>query len=175
MTGKPLAGLIAGVFAATLAVAPGAPPDEPTREAAPTATAAEARQRAKLLHGLIHDTLQVVHARYFREGERLMIPAAALKDVFREMEERDGVRLRWLVVDGKAMNIDHEPRDDFEKAAAEALAAGEAGHEAAEDGLYRFAGPIMLKAECLKCHMPSRSSNRPRTAGLLITIPVGER
>jgi len=171
MTGRSLAGLIAAAFALTLAAAPGPPADEPT---APPPSESEARQRARLLHGLIHDTLQVVHGRYFREGERLAIPAAVLGDVFREAEERDGVRLRWLVVDGQAMNIDHEPQDAFETAAAEALRAGARGHEAVEDGAYRFAGPITLKAECLKCHLPSRSSNEARTAGLLISIPIGK-
>ncbi len=174
MRRRMLAPLIAAGFAVAL-TAPGAPPDEPARSAAPPPSVAEARQRARLLHGMIHDTLQVVHARYFREGERLAIPAAALKDVFQEVEGRDGVRLRWLVVDGQAMNVDHEPQDEFERAAAEALKAGADGHEAAGDGEYRFAGPITLKAECLKCHLPSRSSNKPRTAGLLISIPADGR
>jgi hypothetical protein len=149
-------------------------PQEGADEAAPPPSVAEARQRARLLHGTLHDTLQVVHARYFREDEGLVIPAASLKDVFAEIEARDGIKLRWLVVDGRAMNIDHDPKDEFEKQAARALAAGEAEHEAIADGSYRFAGPITLKAECLKCHLPSRSSNKSRTAGLLISIPVGE-
>jgi hypothetical protein len=140
-----------------------------------TPSVEEARQRARLLHGTIHDTLQVVHARYFREGDRLAIPADALKDVFKGVEERDGVELRWLVVDGRAMNIDHEPQDEFEKEAARALASGKDEHELSADGVYRYAGPITLRAECLKCHLPSRSSNKSRTAGLLISIPVGKR
>lgn len=174
MIGKPLASVVLAVSFLTMVAAAVATPDQPTREAATLPTVAEAGQRAKLLHGTIHDTLQVVHAQYFREGERLMIPAASLKHVFQAMEEREGVELRWLVVEGKAMNIDHNPQDDFEKEAVRVLAAGEEKHEAAADGVYRFAGPITLGADCLKCHLPSRSSNKSRTAGLLISMPVGK-
>ena len=136
---------------------------------------AEARERARLLHGTIHDTLQLVHARYYREDEGLMIPAANLEHVFRGIADRNGIKLGWLVVDGRAMNIDHEPRDEFEKEAARALASGKAEHEVSAAGVYRYAGPITLRAECLKCHLPSRSSNKSRTAGLLISMPVGKR
>src|SRR4051795_1037355 len=103
MTRRSLAWLIKAGLTLTLLGSASVWPDEPAKDAP---SVEEARQRARLLHGTIHDTLQIVHARYFREGERLMIPAAALKDVFKEMEERDGVKLRWLVVDGRAMNID---------------------------------------------------------------------
>ena len=174
MTGKTLARLTPaclGLMLIAFAVAVTAT-EEPGKETNPPPTVAEARQRARLLHGTIHDTLQVVHARYFREGEKLPIPAASLNLVFQELEERDGVKLRWLVVDGQAMNIDNEPQDDFEEAAAKALSAGERGHEATSDGIYRFAGPITLEADCLKCHLPNRGSNKPRTAGLLISMPV---
>ena len=33
------------------------------------------------------------------------LPAATLKDVFAELEEEEGIKLRWLAVDGKAMNV----------------------------------------------------------------------
>lgn len=174
MTRRSLAWLLAAGLALTLVGSSAAPPDEPVKDAAPLPSVEEARQRAKLLHGTIHDTLQIVHARYFREGERLMIPAATLKDVFKEVEGRDGVKLRWLVVEGRAMNVDHEPQDEFEEAAARALASGEDRYELSEDGVYRFAGPITLGADCLKCHLPNRSNNDDRTAGLLISMPIGK-
>lgn len=173
MTGTTLTRLMVAGSALTVIAAAALALDEPPgKTTAARPSVAEARQRAKLLHGVIHDTLQVVHARYFREGDRIPIPAASLDLVFQEMEERDGVEVRWLVVDGKAMNIDNNPQDDFERAAARALAAGEDAHEAAVDGAYRFAGPITLGADCLKCHLPGRSSNKSRTAGLLISIPI---
>ncbi len=132
----------------------------------------EARARASLLHETIHDTLQVVHARYFREDEGLTIPAANFKRIFESIEERNGVKVRWLVVDGRTMNVNHEPRDAFEKEAAEALSSGKDQYERFADGVYRYAGPITLGADCLKCHLPSRSSNQSRTAGLLISMPA---
>jgi hypothetical protein len=172
MTRRSLAWLIAAGLTLTHLGSASVLPDEPANDAP---SVAEARQRARLLHGTIHDTLQIVHARYFREGERLAIPAAALKVVFKEVEGRDGVKLRWLAVDGRAMNIDHEPKDEFEKEAARALASGKDEHDLSADGVYRYAGPITLRAECLKCHLPGRSSNKSRTAGLLISMPVGKR
>jgi hypothetical protein len=170
MARRSLAWLIAAGCVSTPVGSASVLPDEPANG---LTSVKEARQRARLLHGTIHDTLQIVHARYFREGERLAIPAAALKDVFKELEGRDGVTLRWLAVDARAMNIDHEPKDEFEAKAARALASGKDEHELAAGGVYRYAGPIALKAECLKCHLPSRSSNRSRRAGLLISMPVG--
>jgi hypothetical protein len=163
--------IVAGLALTLIGVA-AAWSDGPSKEAAPHPSVAEARQRARLLHGTIHDTLQLVHARYYRPDERLAIPAASLEQVFESIADRDGVRLRWLVVEGRAMNIDHNPRDAFEEEAVKALASGKDEHEVAADGIYRHAGAITLKAECLKCHMPGRSSNKSRTAGLLISIPV---
>ena len=174
MTRTTLARLIAGGFALALFAPAAAVSDEPTKAASSPPTVAEARERARLLHGTIHETLQLVHARYYREDEGLMIPAANLEHVFRGIADRNGIKLGWLVVDGRAMNIDHNPRDEFEKEAAKALALGEDEHEATADGIYRHAGSITLKAECLKCHMPSRSSNKSRTAGLVTSIPVAK-
>lgn len=173
MNPKRLACMLAAGFTSAFLGSTAVWPDEPPKPTASLPSVAEARQRARLLHGTIHDTLQVVHARYFREGERLAIPAAALQDVFKQLEEREGIKLRWLVVEGRPMNIDHEPRDAFEKEAARLLASGRPEHELATPDLYRHAGPITLRAECLKCHLPSRSDNKPRTAGLLISVPVG--
>lgn len=174
MTRKRLAWLVAAGLTLTFLGSAAVLTGGPAKGTGPLPSVEEARQRARLLHGTIHDTLQIVHARYYREDEGLMIPAASLRDVFLRVEERNGVKLRWLVVDGRAMNIDHNPKDEFEKEAAKALAAGNDEHERSADGVYRYAGPITLRAECLKCHLPGRSSNKSRTAGLLISMPVGK-
>lgn len=152
-------------------------PGEPSKTAAivPRPSVDEARERARLLHGTIHDTLQLVHERYYREDEGLVIPAASLKRVFQGLAERNGVELRWLVVDARAMNVDHNPRDDFEKEAVKALVAGKDEHELVADGVYRHVGLITLKSECLKCHLPARSSNKSRAAGLVIAMPVARK
>ena len=88
------------------------PPDEPSKAAtnAPRPSVEEARERARLLHGTIHDTLQIVHSRYYREDEGLTIPAATLKEVFKRLAER---RRRQAPLAGRrrrAMNIDQTRR-----------------------------------------------------------------
>jgi hypothetical protein len=86
------------------AFAAGAEPPPPV--ARPLPTAGEARERAQILHEAMHATLQIVHHEYYREDEGLTIPAATLQGVFREMATRQGVELRWLAVQGEAMNSD---------------------------------------------------------------------
>ena len=114
----------------------------------------------------------MIHDRYYREDEALPIPAAILGEVFKDVETEQHVKLRWLAVEGLAMNSDHKPTDEFERQAAEKLKAGERFYEITADGVYRRAAPITLSGHCLKCHMPDRKSTRDRVAGLIITIPV---
>lgn len=135
-------------------------------------TEEEARGRARLLHETFHATLQFVHQEYYREGERLPLPAATLERVFGELARRRNVKLRWLAVNAKAMNVDHNPHDDFEKAAVAALTAGKEELERVENDVYRHAGVITLTSDCLKCHLPGRTSNRDRVAALAISIPL---
>lgn len=149
------------------------PPDRQHAVAArPAASVEEARDRARLLHETIHSTLHVVHHQYYRLDEGLELPAATLKDVFRELADRHKIELRWLVVDGQAMNVAHKPRDKFEEEAAKVLASGQIEHEFSQEGVYRHAGAITLASECLKCHVPNRTSTKPRTAGLVISMPL---
>lgn len=133
---------------------------------------AEARRRAETLHTAMHSTLQIVHHQFYREDEGLPIPAATLKDVFAALEEEHHVKLRWLTVEGQAMNSDHKPRDAFEHEAVTALKSGKQAFERAENGVYRRAGSITLLNDCLKCHLPNRTSTKNRTAGLIIAIPI---
>jgi hypothetical protein len=131
----------------------------------------EARGRAKLLHETLHATLQAVHHDFYEEDEGLPIPAVSLGRVFQAIEERQNVKLRWLAVNADAMNVEHKPRDEFERSAVTALGSGQAAHDLAEPGVYRHAGAITLKSECLKCHLPNRRSTADRLAGLVISIP----
>jgi hypothetical protein len=148
--------------------------EEPRPPAAdrPLPAAVEARARAEILHEALHATLQIVHHTYFSEDDGMPIPAATLREVFREMSQRQKVELRWLAVNAQAMNVDHQPRDDFEKDAAKAIAAGQDSYELAENGTYRRAGLITLGSECLKCHLPNRTSNKSRAAALVIAMPM---
>jgi hypothetical protein len=130
----------------------------------------EARERAELLHETIHATLHAVHRDFYREDEGLPIPAASLGKVFRALEEQQGVSLRWLAVDGEAMNVDHKARDEFERAAVKSIQDGPKPHESAEGGVYRRAAAITLTSECLKCHVPNRKSTEDRSAGLIVSM-----
>ena len=103
-------------------------------------TVAEARRQAKILHTALHSTLQIVHHRYYHEDQSMPLPAATLKDVFAELEEEEGIKLRWLAVDGKAMNVTHEPQNTFEIQAVKALKSGKDEFELIDDGdgFYRY-------------------------------------
>jgi hypothetical protein len=136
------------------------------------ASIGEARSRARLLHESMHATLQYVHREYYREDEGLKIPAVTLKSVFRDLEAAHKVKLRWLAVNARAMSVDHEPSEDFHKEAVKAIGGGKESFEAVENGVYRFAGAVVLHAECLKCHLPARTSNKPRSAALVISLPL---
>jgi len=152
--------------------------DEKTPEAKAAIPAARQRtpEQASLegdvLHDLMHDTLQIVHHRYYKEDEGLELPAGTLLEVFADIAQEHQVKLRWLVVEGQAMNSDHIAQDDFERAAVQALLTGKKKYDAIEGGVYRRAGPIVLSNVCLKCHVPDRRSTENRIAGLLISIPV---
>lgn len=135
-------------------------------------TVEEARGRARLMHETIHGALQVMHRDYFREGEKLTIPSESLEDVFAELTRTYGVKARWLAVDTPPMNIDHKPEDAFEKSAVKALKDGKKEFEAVEKNTYRYAGPITLSADCLKCHAPFKTNTKDRAAGLVLTLPL---
>jgi hypothetical protein len=144
------------------------------------ATVDEARARARMLHETIHGALQVVHRDFFDEENIHTIPSRSLEDVFFELQRCHGVSIRWIAVNAKALNVDHKPRDDFEKKAVRVLSSGKDEFESYEaddsevSGRYRHVGSIRLASQCLKCHLPTRSSNEDRLAGLSISMKVDE-
>lgn len=146
------------------------PPSPP--DIAVATSVAEARARAMLLHETIHGTLQVVHRDFFLEDESRVIPSASLEDVFESLEETFHVQLKWLVVETDVVNTDHQAEDAFEKDAVKALAQRKPYWEATTNEQYRFAGPIRLASQCLKCHVRNRKDTKDRTAGLIITMPI---
>lgn len=135
-------------------------------------TVGEARGRAQLLHEMIHGSLQVMHRDFFREDEGLKIPSRSLDDVFLRLADRHQVDVRWLAVNAEPMSVDHKPQDDFEHNAVKALASGKSEFDAVEGESFRFAGLIQLHSQCLKCHVPRRTSNKVRAAAVSITMPL---
>jgi uncharacterized protein DUF3365 len=155
------------------------PADEKTatsdqkQAAAKELTVAEARERAKLMHQVYAATLEVMHHHFFKR-DRAVLPARALEDVFAEMDKSSKIKAAWIAVNTKAMSIQHEPKSDFDKQAAEAIAAGKGEFERVENGVYRRAGAIPLGASCVSCHTGffSKTPQTQRFAGLVISVPL---
>jgi len=168
LTAWMMAGLVGFMIVSIL------PAEEPPAKAEGVAVEV-ARERAKMLHDVYEATLDVMHERYFH-GDRAMVPARAMEDVFARMSRRSQVEARWIAVNTKAMSVGHEPQSEFEKQAAKELTAGQEEHELVEDGVYQRAAPIQLGDSCVACHTGffSAQSKSPRLAGLVIRIPVKE-
>lgn len=137
---------------------------------------AVARDRAKVMHDVYIATLDVMHERYFH-GDRAIVPARALEDVFREINRQSRMEARWISVNTKAMSLNHEPKTDFEKKAAAELAAGKEEYELIAKGMYQRAAPVALHADCVSCHTAffTQVPKTPRFAGLVISIPLQEK
>jgi hypothetical protein len=150
-------------------------PGQPGQEVTAPPGVAEARLRSRLLHETIHGALQVMHRDFFRQGQRLSVPSKSLKDVFAELERTWRVKVRWLAVDAEAMNVEHRPARAFEERAVKAIAGGGEMFEAADGGVYRYAGRINLGNQYLKCHVPGRTSLEDRKAAVVIAMPLDLR
>lgn len=147
---------------------------KPAVRADAPATVDEARSQARLLHEAFHGALQVMHRDFFDEDSvEQSLPSQSLDDVFAEMARSHSIEVRWLGVNAtKGKN--HLPQNRFEEAAIEAFLSGKTEHEAADGSRFRFAGVIRLQNECLKCHVPTRTSLEDRMAGLVISIPYAK-
>jgi len=132
-----------------------------------------AKDRAKLMHEVYASTLEVMHQRYFH-GDRAIVPARAMEDVFSDMQRQSHMQARWISVNLKAMSVDHEPDTEFEKRAAKELGQETSQIEVIEDGYYRQARTIPLGGGCISCHggFFKKPSKVPKFAGLVISVPV---
>jgi len=132
-----------------------------------------ARDRAKTMYQIYSSTLDVLHDHYFH-ANRAVLPARAMEDIFSDGEAQSGVKTRWIAVNAKAMSVDHEPSNDFEKQASQQIAAGEKQLEQIDGNTYRFAGSIPLHENCVQCHMGTLIAppKKARFAGLVISIPL---
>ncbi|HEV7280463.1 MAG TPA: DUF3365 domain-containing protein [Pirellulaceae bacterium] len=171
--GFALIGLSTLVVAASLSMVRSLAGEEPQRIAvSQPPTVEEAKVRAQLLHETVHGALLVMHRDLFREDEGLTLPARSLDDVFSEMKRAHGVEMAWLAVDAQAMDVGHKADDEFEKQAVEAIAGGAEDFGQVEGDRYRHAGRIRLASECLKCHLPQRTSTEDRSAAVTISMQI---
>ncbi|TWU41967.1 c-type heme family protein [Novipirellula artificiosorum] len=165
---------VVGLFLAFAVLA--AKADQPNSIPHPSlaATPSEAKVRARLLFETINGSLQVMHRDFFDDEDTFAIPSRSLEDVFSELKKSHHVEIRWMTVNADVLNVDHDAKSEFEKAAVKALSKGEPAFEKTGDGIYQYAGAIPLRSECLKCHLRRRTRNEPRTSALTITIPINE-
>ncbi|MEQ9411806.1 MAG: DUF3365 domain-containing protein [Fuerstiella sp.] len=147
--------------------------DQPSGTAVKRVSIDVARDRARLMHDIYVSTLDVMHERYFH-GERAIVPARAMEDIFAEIERHSQTQARWISVNTKPMSVDHEPESEFEKQAAREIADGKTDVESVEGGFYRRARAIPLTSGCISCHdgFFRTPSKKPKYAGLVISIPV---
>ena len=141
----------------------------PQQETTPGVPLHVARDRAKLLQDVYLSTLDVIHRRYFH-GDRAMVPARAMQDIFSDMERQYQAEAEWIAVSLRPMSIDHEPDTTFEREAAKRLRKGEREVEKVDSGYYRRAVAIPLTGGCAGCHDGfGRQSTRKPFAGLVIS------
>ena len=156
-----------------LPVATLAPAAEPRARPGESPAVVAARERAALTHVIYATTMEMLHRHYFRRGQAVL-PARAMEDVFAEVAEQTKVEGSWIAVNTKAMSVHHEPKTDFEKQAAAAIAAGQERFEAVDKDVLRIARPIPLGEGCVNCHtgMFRSSASTPRMAGLIVAVPL---
>lgn len=137
-------------------------------------TVKEARERAKLAHNIYATTLDAMHHYYFF-NDRSSVPARVMEDMFKDIEQQENIKAKWIAVNAKAMSIDHHPEGEFEKQAAKEIGAGKHEYERVEKGVYRRAVSISLNNNgCLGCHLgfSANKNKKARFAGLILSIPV---
>lgn len=175
-----LAGIV-GICGWTLVGGAEPPSEKSAKDDEPDAQRQEvsltiARDRAKWMHNIYAATLEVMHEHYF-DKNKAVLPARAMEDIFAEMSRQSNIETRWISVNTKPMSVRHEPKSDFEKQAAKAIAAGQEEFEQIENGRYFRAAPIPLSDDCVSCHTGffSAAPKTPRFAGLVISLPVSEK
>ena len=135
-----------------------------------------AREKAKLMQRIYLATLEIMHDHYFH-GERAVVPARAMEDVFEMVKGETNSEANWISVNMKAMSIGHRPKTEFEKTAAKEIAKGKGAYEAVTDGYYRRAAAVPLNSNCVGCHggLFKTQSKKTKFAGLIVSIPVNQK
>ena len=134
------------------------------------------RGRLRGLAKVYLSTLEVMHHRYFH-GQRAMVPARAMEDVFADVERELDIHAHWIAVNTKAMSLNHEPKTEFDKQAAAAIAEGKPEWAATIDGTFHLAVPVPLTSSCINCHagMFREPPNKKSFAGLILRMPLDEK
>lgn len=137
----------------------------------------QARDQAEQLQEVYLETLEVMHDRYFH-GERAIVPARAMEDLFEKLEKRTNVKARWISVNAKAMSVRHAPASEFEKLAAKEITSGKEVVEQIDEGVYRRAIAVPLGDGCIHCHILGALASPPKGphfAGLVFSTPIEKK
>lgn len=130
----------------------------------------EARRTISLLDRNYQSALRQIHRRFPVGNGQPVVAAVVVRDIQRETGSGGLLSSRFLAVGVKAMNPDHEPRDDFERQAVQELKRGARWVEAQEDGKLRVATVTPLGGGCFPCH--STPSGAPVQAAISWTVPL---
>ena len=130
----------------------------------------EARRTVSLLHDVYLTTLRHVHRRFPVSAGQPVVAALVIRDIQKELSSRGPVRSRFLAVDTRAMNPDHNPKDDFEREAVSALRRGSSRVEAIDGDQLRVATTVSLGGDCFPCHATEK--NEPGRAAISWTAPL---
>lgn len=168
-------GLVIGAIVLAIGVKPSMadPPQDAVGVTKQSPAVVSARERAQTMHAVYAATLETMHEHYFH-GDRAIVPARALEDVFAEIARQSKIEARWISVNTKPMSIGHEPKGDFELQAVAALSRGAKQFERVDQEVYQRAGVIELSEGCVACHTGffAAPPKTPRVAGLVIRVPL---
>ena len=139
------------------------------------ASVARTRAQVRMLDDL-YKTAVVLITEHYVETPTTLSAASAAKALFSEMQKKGWHEVRLIGLTDALMNQDNAPADDFERAAAAKLRAGEASHEEVvteKDVRYlRYATPLpVVMAKCLMCH-PTWEGNSGTVGALGYKVPL---
>lgn len=115
-------------------------------------SAAEARRTVDLLHDVYVNSVVMTHSTYVKDAATP--PAATVaRRLFEAVAAKGWTQTRWMNNRARALNPAHNPRDEFERSAAEQLLKGSPRVEKLEGDRLRIALPVPLAdRSCQTCH-----------------------
>jgi hypothetical protein len=139
------------------------------------ASLARTREQVRMLDDL-YKTAVVLITEHYVETPFTLSAATAAKALFGEMQKKGWHQVRLLGLTKALVNRENAPADDFERAAAAKLRAGEPSHEqvVTERGVayLRYATPVpVVMTKCLMCH-PSWKGNTGNVGALSYKVPL---
>ena len=141
----------------------------------PDARVARTREQVKMLDDL-YKTAVVLITQHYVSSPSTLSAASAAKALFGEMDKKGWHQVRLVGLTDALIKKENAPADDFEKAAATRLLAGDASHETvvSEKGTdyLRYATPVpVVMAKCVMCH-PTYKGKTGNIGSLMYKVPL---